>query len=81
MVSGPRPAVTGCHGDLAALDALAEGYLSGWVLRRERRDKSGVLAVGVLLLACAVGLVGAAVWKGTAEPPPSLPDVPGGTLT
>lgn len=41
----------------AVLDAAAGAHLVLYALRRERRDKDAVLAVGLFLLVCAVVLV------------------------
>ena len=38
---------------LAAIDAAAGAYLIRYALRRERRDKDAVLAVGIFLVICA----------------------------
>ena len=38
---------------LAVMDAAAGAYLIRYALRRERRDKDAVLAVGIFLLICA----------------------------
>lgn len=38
---------------LAALDAAVGAYLIRYALRRERRNKDAVLAVGVFLVICA----------------------------
>lgn len=46
---------------LSLLDLAAGAYLLGWALRREKRDKDAVLAVGILLLFCAVLLAALAL--------------------
>ena len=38
---------------LAAIDAGVGAYLIRYAIRRERRDKDGVLAVGIFLVICA----------------------------
>ena len=42
---------------LVATDAIADSYLLGWPLRREKRDKPAVPSVGVLLMSCAAALL------------------------
>lgn len=54
---------------LAALDLAAGVYLLRRALPRQRRDRDLVGAVGVMLLVCAVALVGIGTWRAmTAEP-------------
>jgi len=52
--------------------------------RRERRDKPGVLAVGVTLVVCAALLGGLGTWQAVREPAapvgPGSPDVPARTV-
>jgi hypothetical protein len=64
---------------LALLDLAAGGYLLGWSLRRERRDKDAVLAVGMVVLLCGLLLAGLGGWQLTQEPP--RPVVPGEPAT
>lgn len=61
-----------------AADAAAGVYLLAWALRRERRDKPAVLAVGVLLLLCAatLGLLGARHGDPPIAPQPPAPSTP-----
>ena len=54
--------VRDCHGLRAASSPRAESLVG---LRRERRDAPAVIVLGVLLLVCAVTLVGIAVHVGT----------------
>ena len=42
---------------LALIDAAAGAYLIRYAIRRERRDKDAVLAIGMFLLVCAGLLV------------------------
>ena len=42
---------------LAAIDAAVGAYLIRYAVRRERRDKDAVLAVGIFLIICAVLLL------------------------
>lgn len=64
---------------LALGDLAAGGYLLGYALRREKRDKDAVLAVGVVLVFCAVLLAGLAAWGPDGQAgPPSGPGTPGG---
>ena len=42
---------------LAALDAAAGAYFIRYAVRGERRDKDGVMAVGIVLVICAGLLV------------------------
>lgn len=68
---------------LSAADAVAAVYLLAWVLRRERRDRGAVLAVGVTLALCAVALL--VIGWPRAEPvrpvPPAAPVQPVGPAT
>jgi drug/metabolite transporter superfamily protein YnfA len=48
---------------VAALDAATGIYLLSYAYRRGRRDKPGVLTVGVLLVVCSVLLTGLALWQ------------------
>lgn len=52
---------------VAVLDLVAALWLLRGALPRERRDRDGVLAVGLLLLLCAVLLVGIGLWRVSAE--------------
>lgn len=64
---------------LAVGDLTAGGYLLGYALRREQRDKDAVLAVGVVLVFCAVLLAGLAAWGPDRHgDPPPRPTTPGG---
>ena len=58
---------------LAVADAAAGAWLLRQGLRRERRDASAVIVVGVLLLVCALTLGGIAVYVGTHPAQPSHP--------
>ncbi len=62
---------------LAALDAAAALNLIAVAYRRDRRDKPGVLVVGILLVTCAILLVGIAAWQAA---PRSEPAVPGSSV-
>ena len=42
---------------LALIDAAGRAYLIRYAIRRERRDKDAVLAIGMFLLVCAGLLV------------------------
>ena len=53
---------------LAAIDLAAGAYLLVYAQRRERRDKPGVLAVGVTLFVCAALLGGLGSWQALQEP-------------
>lgn len=58
---------------LALVDAAAGGYLLVYAVRRERRDKPGVMVTGVVLLMCAAVLAMlAVVGGGGVEPVPGL---------
>lgn len=60
---------------LAGADAFAAAYLLV-SLRRERRNRPGVLVVGVLLVSCAVALA-VLSWPGQAHRrPPTPPPTP-----
>jgi hypothetical protein len=59
---------------LAGADALAAAYLLV-SLRRERRNRSGVLVVGLLLVGCVVALV-VLSWPGQTQRRPVLPSTP-----
>jgi hypothetical protein len=62
---------------VAATDLAAGGYLLGWALRREQRDKAGVQAVGILLLLCGLLLGALGLWQTTqATPVPPVPGLP-----
>ena len=50
---------------LAVAEAAGAAWLLRYGLRRERHDAPAVIVVGVLLLVCAVTLVGIAVHVGT----------------
>lgn len=69
---------------LAIVDLAAGAYLLVYAYRRERRDKPGVLAVGVTLVVCAALLGGLGTWQAAQEPAtpvgPSSPDVPPRTV-
>jgi cytochrome oxidase assembly protein ShyY1 len=59
---------------LAGFDLAAGLYLLGWALRRERRDRDAVAAVGVVLIVCALMLAGLGTWQLTQKlpgPPPT----------
>lgn len=58
---------------LALVDLAAGIYLLDWALRREQRDKPGVLAVGAVLLLCAVLLGGLGLRQVEQEEPAQLP--------
>lgn len=62
---------------LVAADLGAGAYLLGWALRREQRDRDGVLAVGAILILCALLLGGLGAWQLTQEvPAPMRPGAP-----
>jgi len=67
---------------LAGLDAAAGLYLIVVAYRRERRDKPGVLVVGILLITCAVLLAGLAAWQAAPRSEPAVhgPAVQAGAL-
>ncbi len=69
---------------LAVIDLATGAYLFLYAHRRERRDRPGVLAVGVSLVVCAVLLGGLGTWLAVQEPAepiaPSSPDVPARTV-
>lgn len=61
---------------LAALDLAAGVYLLRRALPRQTRDRDAVLAVGVILLLCAVALVGIGLWRAAIADPPLPPAEP-----
>jgi hypothetical protein len=69
---------------LAVIDLAAGAYLAVYAHRRERRDKPGVLAVGVTLVVCAALLGGLGTWQAVQEPAepvaPGSRDVPVKTM-
>jgi cytochrome oxidase assembly protein ShyY1 len=69
---------------LAVIDLTAGAYLLVYAQRRERRDKPGVLAVGVTLVVCAALLGGLGTWQALQEPAepvaPGAPDLPARTI-
>jgi hypothetical protein len=77
--SGVHPA------DPGALDAAAGGYLVLYAVRREQRDKPGVMVTGLFLLLCAAALVLCAAalvllgWPESTRPQPAPLPPPAGT--
>jgi len=69
---------------LAVLDLAAGAHLLVYAHRRERRDKPGVLSVGVTLVVCAALLGGLGTWQAVQEPAapvrPGAPDLPARTV-
>lgn len=65
---------------LAAVDLAGGTYLLAWALRRERRDRPAVLAIGVVLLLCATIIAGLALFRAQDEPPVLPPPGPAGPL-
>ena len=69
---------------LVAIDLAAGAYLLVYAQRRERRDKPGVLAVGVTLVVCAALLAGLGSWQALQQPAqpvaPGSPDLPARTV-
>ena len=58
---------------LAVIDAVAGAYLIRYAIRREHRDKDGVLAVGYFLLVCSLLLMAIEVLPQPEAPTPVGP--------
>lgn len=65
---------------LAVIDLAAGAYLLVYAQSRARREKPGVLAVGVTLVVCATLLGGLGTWQALQKPAepvaPGAPSVP-----
>lgn len=65
---------------LVAADAATGVYLIFYALRRERRDKPGVLIVGSMLVLCAAALLIISAAGSARRPPAPQPGPPTGPV-